>query len=97
MSCGLAIIAASTIFAVLTLYGSTTPIIHADANPYTSGVIISMVVMMILVIAYTAYRKGKTWKEALTYLHDGVFLRSIPEAHNDPGIPADFCINGARG
>ena len=66
MASGLALIAASTIFAVVTLYGSTTPGLYVENNPETVKIVISMILLIVIAALYTVYRHGTIWKEALT-------------------------------
>ena len=63
---GLGVIAASTIFAVLTLFGKRNSGYFIEASKYTNKTILTMLGLALLSLIILLLTKGKIWKETLT-------------------------------
>ena len=74
MLSGLVLIAASTVFVVVTLYGSDTPGLYVAPNDETDKIVLAMIILMGAVIGYAVYRRGTVWKEAFTFFASLSFM-----------------------
>lgn len=77
MTAGFALIAISSVTAVLTLYGSKNTGLIVSEDKYTDKVVIMMLIQLVLVLALTILSKGKLWKEAVIIGTTFVFMIAV--------------------
>ena len=71
---GFVMIALSSIFAIVTLFGERSKVLSVKPERYTDVVIISLIVLIVFSIVILVYCKGSIWKECVTLSTTYLFM-----------------------